>query len=176
MSGAAIALLPSEIDALAAASSAAAPDHPLPLLAVLDTIAQRAIGHRLFTVLSYEWTAGLAHRRYSSNPAAYPASGAKKMDGSPALRRMTTEGKPLLSPDAASIRRNFLDAEAIFRLDCASVLNVPVHASGRLLGQVNLLNGENHFQPGHVAFAALLGVLAAPALMRYATEARRPGG
>jgi len=162
----AVILLAQELDALASAQSQAPrADAPHPLLAALDAIAQRAIGHRLFTVLAYDWHTRQARRRYSSHPDVYPAHGSKAMGDSAALRRMTEEGRPLLSPDADSVRQNFADADAIFRLGCASVLNIPVHDAGRLLGQVNLLHESGHFAPAHLRFATLLGVLAAPALL-----------
>lgn len=134
-----------------------------PLLQAVDHLAQREMGHRLFTALRYDLAAGLAHRLYSSAPEVYPASGSKQIGDAPALREMVATGKPRLAPDAAAVRRDFLDAEAIFSLGCASVLNIPVHAYGRLLGQINLLHEADHYRPADVEFGTYLAALATPA-------------
>ncbi|OWT71441.1 MULTISPECIES: GAF domain-containing protein [unclassified Achromobacter] len=141
---------------------AGAPDA---LLQALDHIAQREMGHRLFTALRYDLAEGLAHRLYSSAPAVYAASGSKQIGDAPALREMVATGKPRLAPDAAAVRRDFLDAEAIFSLGCASVLNIPVHAYGRLLGQINLLHDADHYRPADIEHGTYLAALAAPAFM-----------
>lgn len=138
---------------------------PDPLLKALDDVAQRAVGHRLFTALRYDLEAGLAHRLYSSAPDIYPASGVKQIGAAPALRKMVESGQPLLTPDAAAVRLNFLDADAIFALQCESVLNIPVYGQGRLLGQINLLHAANTYTPAHVGFCAGLALIAAPALI-----------
>jgi hypothetical protein len=155
-----------DLRAVAAALAVApAPGAPDPLLCAVDVLAQRLLGHRLFTVLRYDLAAGLAHRLYSSAPDVYPASGSKQIATGPALQRMVESGRPLLTPDAAAVRRNFLDAEAIFALGCASVLNLPVIVRGRLLGQVNLLHEAGHYMASAVDDGMVLAALAAPAFL-----------
>jgi transcriptional regulator with GAF, ATPase, and Fis domain len=155
-----------EIDLLSAALSCAPrADAPDRLLAALDDIAQRAVGHRLFTALRYDLTAGIAHRLYSSAPERYPASGTKTIGAAPAMQKMVSTGKPLLTPDADAVRANFPDADAIFALDCQSVLNIPVYGHGRLLGQINLLHAANHYTRAHTDFCAGLAVIAATAFL-----------
>jgi GAF domain-containing protein len=141
------------------------PDARDPLLAAVERLAQRLLGHRLFTALRYDLEAGLAHRLYSSAPDIYPASGSKQIATAPALRRMVDTGKPLLTPDAAAVRANFLDADAILALGCASVLNLPVIVRGRLLGQVNLLHQAGHYTSSSVETGMALVALAAPAFI-----------
>lgn len=156
------ALSTQDLEALAAAlSSTAVPEAPHPMLHSLDVITQRAVGHRLFTALRYDLEAGLAYRLYSSAPSLYPATGTKEIATAPALRNMVQNGRPLLTPDANAVRQNFPDADAIFSLGCASILNIPVYGQGRLLGQINLLHGENHFQAAHIPFCVGLAVFAA---------------
>ena len=156
----------SEIDILRAAlcHATSAEEHD-PLLGALDGIAQRAVGHRLFTALRYDLTAGTAHRLYSSAPDRYPASGTKLISAAPAMQKMLATGKPLLTPDADAVRINFPDADAIFALNCQSVLNIPVYGRGRLLGQINLLHAANHYTPAHTDFCAGLAVIAATAFL-----------
>lgn len=144
------------------ANAVAAPE-PHALLACLDRLLDRPVGHKLFTALQYRHAEGLAVRLYSSRPDAYPASGAKQIGGAPALTRMFETGRAQLAPDAAAVRADFLDASSIFALGCESVLNVPVMHRGRLLGQINLLNDANHFQPHHVDVASMLAQMAAVA-------------
>lgn len=158
-----------ELHAVASALAlAAGPGAPDPLLRSIDGLAQRLLGHRLFTALRYDVAAGMAHRLYSSAPDLYPASGSKRISTAPALRRMVDTGMPLLTPDAAAVRENFPDADAIFSLGCASVLNLPVIVGGRLLGQVNLLHQAGHYPPWAVEVGMVLAALAAPAFLTQA--------
>ncbi|WP_241082995.1 GAF domain-containing protein [Achromobacter xylosoxidans] len=160
------ALSAQDLEALAAAlSRTAVPDEPHPMLRSLDGITQRAVGHRLFTALRYDLDAGLAYRLYSSAPSLYPATGTKEIATAPALRNMVENGRPLLTPDADAVRQNFPDADAIFSLGCASILNIPVYGQGRLLGQINLLHEENHFTAAQIPFCTGLAVLAALAFL-----------
>lgn len=155
-----------EIDILRAAlSHPTSAEEPGLLLGALDGIAQRAVGHRLFTALRYDLAAGTAHRLYSSAPDRYPASGTKLISAAPAMQKMLATGKPLLTPDADAVRISFPDADAIFALNCQSVLNIPVYGRGRLLGQINLLHAANHYTPAHTDFCAGLAVIAATAFL-----------
>jgi GAF domain-containing protein len=144
------------------ANALAAPE-PHALLACLDSLLDRHVGHKLFTALQYRHGEGLAVRLYSSRPDAYPASGSKQIGGAPALTRMFETGRAQLAPDAAAVRADFLDASSIFALGCESVLNVPVMHRGQLLGQINLLHEANHFLPHHVDIASTLAQMAAAA-------------
>ncbi|OZI18775.1 hypothetical protein CAL26_13845 [Bordetella genomosp. 9] len=159
-------LAPRDLRSVASAVALAAePGAPDPLLRAVDELAQEALGHRLFTALRYDLAAGTAHRLYSSAPDVYPASGSKRIATAPALRRMVDTGLPLLTPDAAAVRENFADAEAIFSLGCASVLNLPVIVRGRLLGQINLLHQAGHYQPWAIESGMVLAALAATAFI-----------
>lgn len=159
-------LSPPEIDALRTALSCPRqPGMPDPLLQALDAIAQRQVGHRLFTALRYDLAAGMAHRLYSSAPDIYAASGSKRIADAPALQRMVNRGQTLLTPDADAVRTNFPDADAIFALNCQSVLNIPVHGRGQLLGQINLLHAAGHYTPAHIAFCEGLAIIAASAFI-----------
>lgn len=149
-----------ELDDMAKAVAAA---EPQALLACMDRLLSRHVGHKLFTALQYRHAEGLAVRLYSSRPDVYPASGSKQIGGAPALTRMFETGRAQLAPDAAAVRADFLDASSIFALGCESVLNVPVIHRGQLLGQINLLHDANHFQPQHVQMASTLAQLAVAA-------------
>lgn len=149
-----------ELNALAQAVAAPEADA---LLACLDGLLARHVGHKLFTALQYDHARGLAVRRYSSQPDVYPASGTKQIGGAPALARLFATGRAQLAPDAAAVQADFLDASSIFALGCESVLNVPVMHRGQLLGQINLLHEANHFEPHHVEIACALAQMAAVA-------------
>lgn len=148
---------------LQALAEAVASPEPCALLACLDCVLGRHVGHKLFTALQYRHAEGLAVRLYSSRPDIYPASGSKQIGGAPALTRMFETGRAQLAPDAAAVRADFLDASSIFALGCESVLNVPVMHRGQLLGQINLLHDAHHFQAHHVGIASALAQMAAVA-------------
>ncbi|SEI60389.1 GAF domain-containing protein [Achromobacter sp. NFACC18-2] len=141
------------------ANAVAAPE-PHAVLACMDRLLGRHVGHKLFTALQYRHAEGLAVRLYSSRPDVYPASGAKRIGGAPALTRMFETGRAQLAPDAAAVRADFLDASSIFALGCESVLNVPVIHRDQLLGQINLLHDARHFQPHHIDVASALAQMA----------------
>ncbi|WMD22123.1 GAF domain-containing protein [Achromobacter seleniivolatilans] len=159
-------LSPPEIETLTAALSCARkPGTPDPLLRALDELAQLRVGHRLFTALRYDLAAGMAHRLYSSAPQIYAANGSKRIVDAPALHRMVTSGQPMLTADADAVRKNFPDADAIFSLNCESVLNIPVYGRGQLLGQINLLHASDYYSPAHIKFCEGLAIIAAPAFI-----------
>lgn len=111
--------------------------------AELQALAQREIGHRLFTVMRHR--GGHNQRVWSSNPEAYPPGGAKKVRETEWTRILLREGRPFIGRDAADISTHFPDAETILALGCESVLNLPILHEGRVLGTVNLLHRAGHY-------------------------------
>ena len=134
---------------------------PAALCGTMERALGELVGFRLFTVLRATPAREGLERLHSSDPVVYPAQGVKPVAGDPWLERLLSDPGPALSPDAAAVRRNFPDAQAIFGLGCASALNVPICVQGRILGSMNLLHEAHWFRAGDAAlcqpFAVLLG-------------------
>lgn len=155
---------------------------PMVLYRAVEAALGELVGYRLFTLLRATPTRDGLERMHSSDLRTYPPGGVKPVGGDPWLQRLLTDARPALSPDAAAVTRNFPDAQAIFGLGCASVLNIPVCCRGRILGSMNLLHGAHWFVPADAAvcqaFAALIGGAwaAAEPSASFPTTASRPTG
>jgi GAF domain-containing protein len=123
---------------------AAAPDRAALYAAVSDAL-QGLVGHRLFTLLAVLPDGEEVQRFFSSNEAAYPLTGRKRVGPTPWGEVVLKGRQPWLGRDAAAIRWAFADHELIASLGLASAINIPVIRAGTLLGTMNLLHGEHHF-------------------------------
>jgi len=125
-----------------AASSA----DPHAAYAVVDDLAQRTIGHRLFTVMRYLAETVEVERLYSSNPSAYPPGGA---DG---------------------VRAAFSDHALLSQLGIGAIMNIPIRFRGQVLGTMNLSHEAGHFTSGMIAPGRILAALLVPLLLAGAPE------
>ncbi|MBJ3778363.1 GAF domain-containing protein [Acuticoccus mangrovi] len=114
----------------------------------------RLIGHRLFTLLVVLPGGEEVQRFYSSNEAAYPVSGVKRVGPTPWGEVVLKGKKSYLGPDLAAIRWAFADHELIASLGLGAVINIPILHHGTLLGTMNILNAEGHFRDLDVKVAA----------------------
>ncbi|RMD64438.1 MAG: GAF domain-containing protein [Alphaproteobacteria bacterium] len=123
-----------------------------------ELAAGRLIGHRLFTVMAFHADTMEVERCYSSAPLSYPLGARKRKRGTPWSNLVLEEGRCFIGRDADEIRRHFSDHEIILGLGLGSVLNVPIRASGRTIGTMNLLDEAGRYDPSHVAIAKLLSM------------------
>jgi hypothetical protein len=72
-------------DLAAAIATTATRSEPGPVFQTVATLAQKAIGHRLFTIMRVHHEVQEVERLYSSLPDAYPVSGRKPKQGTPLL-------------------------------------------------------------------------------------------
>lgn len=150
----------------AVADSLAAADQPVAFFAALEDAMAKAIGHRLFTIMRHDPTAGRNRRVYSSDPAAYPVSGSKPVNWEhPWARRILIEGQPWVGVNAADIVWAFPDHEKIAGMGLASAMNLPVRWGGRILGSVNLLHEEGYYTETDAALGSIFAAFAVPALL-----------
>ena len=158
----------------AIAAAAAEPDQPRALFAAIERATAALIGHRLFTVMRYHADTAESERVWSNQPAPYPVGGRKPMPDTPWGRRVFGERRPYIGRSADDIRAVFPDHELIASLGCASVLNLPVIWSGRVLGTINLLHEAGWYHDGHVPLGLTVAALAVPALAPGAPPSSRP--
>lgn len=118
------------------------------------------VGFKLLTILRLQGSRLV--RMHTSDCATYPSGDSKDISNDPWLRSMLSDGVPVISEDAASVRERFVDHESIFAMGCGSVLNIPVTSALGTLGSLNLLHDAHWFKPEHAVlvrpFASLLAV------------------
>lgn len=133
----------------------------------LQALAQTVVGAKLFTVMTLDLDAGLARRRYTNMPDAYPASGTKPVSPTPWYEKVVTGRQMFVMNTNEEIAGEFADHELIASLGCGSCVNLPVAVGGRVLGTVNMLNAEHFFTDeklrliGHLRVPAMAAFLAA---------------
>lgn len=116
---------------------------------------EQSIGVTLFTVLAWHAASGSLLRVHTNVPSANPVGSRKTNEVSDTWRtRVVERQETFFGPDRTSVREVFADWEAIERLGCGTVINVPVLFDGITVGVVNLLAPEGTYTPGSVAVAA----------------------
>lgn len=161
MSGARAGVIPA-LDALARAHADAA--QPQAVYAAVDRALAAAIGHRLFTILSYDPDTALATRLYSNLPEAYPAGGSKTLAPGPWTETVLNRGEPYIGRTPEDLQAVFSDHALIASLDCQSVLNMPIRWRGRTVGSLNLLHAAHWYGPDDAAACRPYAQLVLPAL------------
>jgi hypothetical protein len=150
----------SQAAVLEAARALAAPGQPEVFYQALDRAVDGLIGHKLFTLMTYDASAREVERVYSNQPAAYPVGGRKPYTASTLFDRLLVEHRPVVLRGADEIRRAFVDHALIASLGAAASLHMPVVHDGRALGMMNLLHEAGWYADPHIAlaepFAALL--------------------
>jgi hypothetical protein len=117
-----------------------------------------ALGTRLFTVTVIDDAAGVARRAYTSHPVEYPVQGTKPLTRDGWHDHCIAGRQVFVANTVPEFARYFPDNALIASLGLGSCINIPVFADdGPVLGTVNLLAGEHHFDGGHLAaYAALV--------------------
>lgn len=143
-------------------------------LRAIDLDLRRHPGHRLFTVLVIDWERCENWRIYSSEPAHYPAGGAKPLLAQGEFfRRVVLNGQARICADREACRLAFPDHGLLESLGCESAVNVPIRREGRTVGSLNLLHRAGWYReemiPGLHSFAD-----AAAALLPRTITGERP--
>ncbi|WP_456620661.1 MULTISPECIES: GAF domain-containing protein [unclassified Bradyrhizobium] len=149
----------------AVATAQGRPDQPEALFAALDEALKSAIGHKLFTILTYDDDSGEAARVYSNLPGPYPPGGRKRLAPGPWTEAVLDRGDAYIGRTPDDLRNVFSDHALIASLGCASVLNMPVRWRGRTLGSLNLLHEAEWYGEDDVAACLPFAQLALPALL-----------
>ncbi|MBR1128431.1 GAF domain-containing protein [Bradyrhizobium iriomotense] len=140
-------------------------DQPDALFAALDQGLKSAIGHKLFTVLTYDEATSELARLYSNLPGLYPTGGRKRLAPGPWTEAVLDRGEAYIGYTRDDLRTVFSDHELIASLGCESVLNMPVRWRGRTLGSLNLLHEAGWYGEDDVAACLPFAQLTLPALL-----------
>jgi GAF domain-containing protein len=125
----------------------------------VEALAQKAIGHRLFTIMRLRAETQEVERLYSSLPDAYPVSGRKPKQGTPWGEQVLDRGEIFIANSPAEVERAFADFPLIFSLGVGAILNVPIRWSGRSLGTMNICHESGWFSEADRAPGRLLASL-----------------
>ena len=132
----------------------------------VERLCAQSIPFRMLTILQYQEVDGVVVRVHSSDPAAYPIGGRKRLADFPTNHAAMADGDVFLAATKDDVRRAYADHAALFALGIEAILNVPVRVNGRRLGTLNLCGAEGSFGPEEMARARelaemLVGVMGA---------------
>lgn len=151
-------------DIVAVMKIAADASDPLVLYRATDELAQRTIGHKLFTVLKFVEATQEVERLYSSDLKAYPIGGRKQLATINKDHGAVARGEVFLAKDADAVRATFPDHALIFSLGIGAILNAPIRHGGLRLGTLNLSHEANWFGPSEIENAMIIASLLVPTL------------
>ena len=129
------------------------------------TLADSAVGTKLFSVMVIDWSKERSGRVYTSHPEQYPVSGTKPINRTHWFETIHAERKPFVANTIKDIAQVFPDHELIRSLGLGSVINLPIVLEDELAGTLNLLHEEHYYVPEHVASAKRLSLAAKAALL-----------
>ena len=144
---------------------AAAEGQPDRAFAALGRLADAIVGARLFTVMVFDAATGMAQRKFSNMPDAYPVSGTKPANRTRWSIEVMEERRTFVANDYDGIAEVFYDHELIRSLGCEAVINVPVEVAGEVIGTINCLDVAGQYTPERVAAAEALKLPGAACLM-----------
>jgi GAF domain-containing protein len=139
--------------------------HPAQAYRAVDALAQRVIGHRLFTVMRQLEATAEVERLYSSNEGDYPVGGRKPKQGTPWGEIVLGRGEVFIAKDAAETRAAFADHELLLRLGITSIMNIPIRHGGRVLGTMNFSHQAGHYGEPAIAPAKIMAGMLVPLLL-----------
>ena len=123
------------------------------------------LGHQLYTLLLLSPDGTEVQRIHSSNPAAYPLQGRKRMGPTPWGAHVLKGQRPWMCNDAEGIRWAFPDHALIESLGLASSVNVPVLYAGYTLGTLNLLDRAGAYGSDAMDTASLFAPYLVPGFL-----------
>ncbi len=142
----------------------AADNQPHTAFAALETLVDKTIGIKLFTLMEIDYQRGVARRNYTNQPDSYPVSGEKPIQQNSWTEQVQDRQEIFVANSIDEIAKVFPDYELIQALGCESCLNLPIVVNGTVIGTLNCLHDAGHYtakrviaaeslkQPGALAF------------------------
>ena len=132
---------------------------------MVEDLAQRVLGHRLFTVMRNREKTAEVERIHSSNQGAYPVGGRKQKRGTRWGEKVLDRGEVFIATNRDELREAFPDYELIFSLGIGSIMNVPIAFGGRVLATMNVSGEAGQYREEDVPAAKAIGALLLPVLL-----------
>lgn len=123
---------------------------------LLEKAFQETIGHKLFTILKYDHNKFMLERMFTNKPIEYPTKGMKKLKKSLWQKCVFEDGNIYIGYNSEDIKNSFPDYELIFKLECKSVMNIPIVNNNFIKGSINILHKENWYNQSHIKSAKRL--------------------
>lgn len=131
-------------------------DQPLAIFKALEKLADDTLGVKLFTLMTIDHSRGVARRRYSNQPSAYPTCGEKPVQQNSWTEQVQDRHELFVANSIEEIAAVFPDYELIQSLGCESCLNLPIVIDGTVIGTVNCLHEAGHYTKARIAAAHTL--------------------
>ena len=126
------------------------------VFSLLEKAFQEIIGHKLFTILKYDHNKFMLERMFTNKPIEYPTKGMKKLKKSLWQKCVFEDGNIYIGYNSEDIKNSFPDYELIFKLECKSVMNIPIVNDNFIKGSINILHKENWYNQNHIKSAKIL--------------------
>lgn len=157
--------MPEQLDDIFIPAMENGSEQPSSMFHALHTLADQAVGVKLFTITAYDLEKGVSERRYTNMPDAYPVSGTKPLSPGKWSTIVLERHETFVANTISEIAEVFNDHALIHSLGCASVINVPVIVGGRNIGSINCLHEAGHYTPSRVQAAQFLKIPGAVCLL-----------
>lgn len=112
---------------------------------VISRLAESVFGYSLLTGLVYFPEQRLMRRIFSTDETVSPLGGFKATGKGPWSARVLDQGLPYVGNNEADIRSVFSEAELLIKRGLHSVLNLPIFATGRVIGSLNFLHHRDAY-------------------------------
>jgi GAF domain-containing protein len=152
-------------DLTAVSEVSASTSEPDAVFRAVETLTQKTIGFRLFTIMRLHAESAEVERLYSSLPDAYPVSGRKPKQGTPWGEQVLDRGEIFVANTPDEVQQAFADYELIFSLGIGAIMNVPIRFRGRSLGTMNVCSEAGWFNDADRVPGRLLASLLVPPLL-----------
>jgi hypothetical protein len=154
------------------ARATAEAETPQQAFVAAETAVRALTGFRLFTILFVTRAGDEVERVHSSDPAAYPLTGRKRMGPTPWGTHVLDGQQAWHGADAEAIRWAFPDHALIASLGCGSCINIPVIIMRQLIGTLNVLDAPGVLRADQIpSLQAVAPAIALPLLRMAEKEA-----
>lgn len=146
----------------------AAANQPLTTYGALESLVDRTIGVKLFTLMVIDDRRSVAYRIYSNQPQTYPCNAEKPIQQNQWTVQVKDKGEIFVANNIGEIAAVFADHELIQSLGCESCLNLPIVIDGMVAGTLNCLHEAGHYTQERIAAAHTLKQPGALAFLLHA--------
>jgi hypothetical protein len=141
-------------------------NQPTEIFRAVHAVAERTVGLRLFTIMSYDAAHLEVERVYTNMPDVYPTGGRKQKQGTAWASQVLLNLKPFRAETQQGIRDAFDDHAVMTGMGLGSILNIPIAYDGVCVGTMNMTHGEGWYTATHERTGMLIGSFLAAALVK----------
>lgn len=158
---------PTMDDVATVVAIAARAHEPREVLAAVDALAKRTLGHHQCSIFRYLHESEEVERIHTSTAGSHPVGGRKRIADYPHNQQVLARGDIYVAADRAAVARTYKDPERIFALGVTSIMNVPVRLNGSNVGALNLMGEAGWYGREVFPTARVVASLLAPTLLAW---------